>query len=1063
MAHKLAVTFCTVAILLAFIHHNAAAQNSKLKLRWSGLSDRDLLELGEPRERIGDPLNVSMNSVSDPDTIRILAIRVEFLEDNSNLTTGNGTFDLSTPEDVILDPPPHNRTYFEHQLLALAHYYQTVSNGKLVLESEVYPRQPSRAYAVSQEMSFYSPIDSEELLDQRLAELFQEAFQSADQGDDINFSEFDAFMLFHAGVGRDFAFDFDATPQDIPSVFLNFRTLRKQLGNEDPTYPGIAVNAERYFIRDGIILPETQSQDGIEIGLLGTMAIMLGNQLGLPILFNPDTGNSGIGVFGLMDQGSGNFFGLLPAQPSAWSKIFLGWENAIDIRNGADLEISVSQSSNPNKIYKIPIDSQEYFLLENRTRDRNDDQIAIGSDANGTRVEFKWDEQGQRIIADERVGVITEVNEYDFGLPGSGILIWHIDERVILANFEENRVNANPQRRGVDLEEADGAQDIGQVYGFLDPGVGSETGVIEDMFWGSNEINLLVNGNATEVAFTPFTTPNSLSNSGANSHIFMTNFSEPADVMTFTVREDITVLGFPQFVLGGAPFTNSPIIADLNDDNRKEIITSSTDGRLYVWNADGTKFLANSDSAIVETRARSKKLPLAIFALLNGNRTFSPALASFNTQKVVVAATDRVLAAYLPQDSDGNGRADSLFVVDNSDRYSSDPLVFELTPDTGHFKIGIGTSEGRVLGFDSQGVRTEIGNVSSEAVVGLAALPLERIAYTTEAGEIGVLSSDADFLWQQTLSAFFSKAPMVGDINSDGILEIIAIGNDGHIFAFTENGENVEGFPSVADAGSSSQLALGDIDGDNYFEIVFLAENKIFAFNHVGNLETGFPVRLTSQANQNGTAQTFSSPVLADIDDDGLPDILAGSVNNQVIALKSNTESVAGFPVSTGGAVNSTASVNDIDNDGDIEVAIGSDDGYLYVWDLPGAFAPDNIPWGGYLADAQHSSHNLERQTPPPASGRLMPANLVYNYPNPTEGNQTTIRYQLNFPATVDIRIFDLAGELVDEFQGPGFGQTQNEVNWQLSEIESGVYLARVEAAGEGMKDVAVFKIAVVK
>ncbi len=45
---------------------------------------------------------------------------------------------------------------------------------------------------------------------------------------------------------------------------------------------------------------------------------------------------------------------------------------------------------------------------------------------------------------------------------GSGILIWHIDENVINANFtvnfDRNYVNSNALHKGVDLEEADGIQ-----------------------------------------------------------------------------------------------------------------------------------------------------------------------------------------------------------------------------------------------------------------------------------------------------------------------------------------------------------------------------------------------------------------------------------------------------------------------------------------------------------------------------------------------------------------------------------------------------------------------------
>ena len=153
----------------------------------------------------------------------------------------------------------------------------------------------------------------------------------------------------------------------------------------------------------------------------------------------------------------------------------------------------------------------------------------------------------------------------------------------------------------------------------------------------------------------------------------------------------------------------------------------------------------------------------------------------------------------------------------------------------------------------------------------------------------------------------------------------------------------------------------------------------------------------------------------------------------------------------------------DLDDDGDLDLATASNDGFLYVWDLPNTSNPDNISWGGLFHDLQHSNANLTSLQSKPPGKRLMPKKLVYNYPNPTEGNSTTIRYTLNSPAQVKIKIYDLTGELVDELQGTGFGQAENEVVWRLENIESGVYLARVEADGNGNKDAAIIKIAVVK
>ncbi|HEX9654312.1 MAG TPA: T9SS type A sorting domain-containing protein [bacterium] len=1061
--------FKTLIVVLSFVAQGAFGQSPSLKWHRSGVSDRDLSGRGTAAGRIGRVAAIAKAAAAD--TLRILAIRVDFTEDDNPLTTGNGKFVLTASEEATIDPAPHNRTYFEHQLLALANYFRTVSRGQLIIEFQVFPNDVNGALTTSQQMSFYSPTRDEELLDQRLSELFQEGLQLADASGGIDLSQFDSFILFHAGVGLDFAFDFDPTPQDIPSVFLDFATLREKLGDDDPNYQGIAVNNGQVFIRDGMILPETQSQEGFEIGLLGTMAIMFGHQLGLPNLFNTDNGRSGIGVFGLMDQGSGNFFGLLPAEPCAWSKVFLGWETPIEIRNGDNVAVAAPQSLDQRRIYKIPINSNEYFLIENRLRDYNDDGVAIGRDANGTRIEFKWDAQnGQHLLAEAPAGVIVQVNEYDFGLPydpqfpeprvGSGILIWHIDEDVIRANFAANRVNADLERRGVDLEEADGAQDIGQFYGFLSAGAGSETGVIEDMFWATNPINKLVNA-ANVVAFTASTKPNTSANSGGLSHVTIDNFSEPGEVMTFSVAETVTRSGFPQYVGASTNLSNSPMFADLNQDGTQELIWGANAGtKIFVWNADGSKFIPNDDSAqFQKLNGTEETLPLAVFAEPPGARGFSPAIAVMDNAALVVAVTDQAVVVHQPRDADKDGRADELFRFQNGETFSTHALILELNPPANPFRIIVGTEGGNIFAIAGSGNGTMLANVGDQAVSGFALFPSERIAYTTRNGQVGLVTLDGTVLWQRATNTTISNTPVVGDNDQNNAFNVIAISDDGQLFVFEENGDLSAGFPKATGSMEPSQMALADLNNDVYGEIIFVANSQLYAFNHAGFLTDGFPKAVSSA----GSAASKSAPILADLDDDGVAEIVAGSSARQILAEAFGQKSISVFPLSTGASVSSTPAVADIDNDGSMELAAVADDGFLYVWNLPIPFDARYVPWGSFLANAQHTNLFDESRRPALPSGELMPANLVYNYPNPTEGNLTTIRYRLNFPAQVQVRIFDLAGELVDELTGPGFSEIENEVTWPLQNIQSGVYLARVEAAGEGRKDVVVFKIAVIK
>ena len=94
--------------------------------------------------------------------------------------------------------------------------------------------------------------------------------------------------------------------------------------------------------------------------------------------------------------------------------------------------------------------------------------------------------------------------------------------------------------------------------------------------------------------------------------------------MSFSVRNKITVAGFPQFTGSTTRLTNSPVIADLNNDANKEIIFASQTGTdILVWNSDGSKLIQNQDSRQIEKiNGEIETLPLAIFASPKGSKVF---------------------------------------------------------------------------------------------------------------------------------------------------------------------------------------------------------------------------------------------------------------------------------------------------------------------------------------------------------------------------------------------------------------------------------------------------------
>lgn len=1042
-------TFFNAIILFFYLANLANAfqnQENLSKLRLKGKpSGRDLLNRYQKLDSI---------KKNEADTIRILAIRAEFVADTLDLTTGDGKFVLTLPDEPVIDPPPHDKNYFDAQLLALKNYYQTVSNGKLILTWEIYPQQNAAAYQLPNNMLYYAPDGDDGLADIRLAELFRDAFQIADQQVQIAFSQFDSFVLFHAGVGNDVGFDFDPTPNDVTSAFLSLGDLRENLGNNDPNYRGIPVQNGSFFIPDGIILPETESQEGFEIGLLGTAAIMMGFQLGLPSLFDPDNGASGIGRWGLMDQGSGNFLGLLPAEPSAWEKVFMGWEQPIVVQNGENFQVAAPRVTiTPNKIYKIPINADEYFLIENRQRDVNSDNIAIGHDASGNRVDFT-DANGGEITAGTVIGVITSVDEYDFGIPGSGILIWHIDETIIRENLAENRINADRDRRGVDLEEADGAQDIGQFYGFLDAGSGAENGVPEDAWWASNPVITQFLRPDQPVFFDPNTQPSSRANSGANSHIIIRNFSESADIMSFSVSNDILVDGFPQYIGSGAL---PPVVADLNRDvPGKEILVARTNGQILAWQADGNSLLPSSKTAIDEAPGKeSRQFAVAEFLQLSSGISFPPASADLDADgadEILLATDDGELVALRGRDANSDGSPDQLWETLLPAKSSTNVSV-----RTSDKTIWVGLENGALHSYASQ-TGDLLSSQQFQPAVSNIALIADNVLVSAGA-ELHFSRADQTTKLLKTFPAEIENIA-IADLDNDSVYDLIAKDRAGNIAIFNESGDERFAFQPWEQPVSTG-LAVGDVDGDGRKDLVFTSNRGLFAYNFNGSSLLNFPIHFR-QNNLTSTPR-FIEPLLLDMNSDATQEIFTTAADGDLHAYSHDGILLDGFPVALSNHDLVAGAAADLDEDGIVELLAISGDRFLSVFRLNEVATNAFHAWTSWGGGATHTRSNLNRETVQIPTGSLLPAEMAYNYPNPTEGNSTTIRYRLNNAAQVSIKILDLAGDLVDEFTGPSVPNADNEIRWQLQNIQSGVYFARIEAQGEGKTEVAVFKIAVVK
>ncbi|MBN1592208.1 MAG: VCBS repeat-containing protein, partial [Candidatus Coatesbacteria bacterium] len=201
-------------------------------------------------------------------------------------------------------------------------------------------------------------------------------------------------------------------------------------------------------------------------------------------------------------------------------------------------------------------------------------------------------------------------------------------------------------------------------------------------------------------------------------------------------------------------------------------------------------------------------------------------------------------------------------------------------------------------------------------------------------------------------------APSMGDLDGDGLPEIIYGSRNGKLYACKIDGQDLDGWPvdlkTIPTDGFGGSVALGDIDNDGSLDILaYLSGGFMYALNADGTIKTGWP-RLVGRAmtwgfpNEIGTrptgeevyvAEVTSAPVLCDLDGDFDLEIifLTNTLRATLYVLDHEGNILPGFPfyMEDDGmffeSVRSTPAIGDLDGDGHREIAIWTDVGKLWI------------------------------------------------------------------------------------------------------------------------------------
>jgi hypothetical protein len=327
--------------------------------------------------------------------------------------------------------------------------------------------------------------------------------------------------------------------------------------------------------------------------------------------------------------------------------------------------------------------------------------------------------------------------------------------------------------------------------------------------------------------------------------------------------------------------------------------------------------------------------------------------------------------------------------------------------------------------------------------------------------------------------------PSIADVNGDGYPDIIVGGISG-VYALNYKGVPLAGWPAVLDnrffrgnitcspvVTRSAAAAPGPL-------VIFnsaTGENDTWEIDSIVRVDksTGKIVYLRQDGSKDsleGVSAGFIDSSLVFGDSLVLPIVLPGGY---VDALDKNgkrplhtigpNQILSYWPLTVGASIGTSPLLDDLDNDGAINLVSVARNGWVYRWKLGSSVIGDSIVWQqlGYNGSRPFAYLGSSPQTAP---GENRPITF-FTYPNPTNGSKDVVfKYKFSAPARdVRLDVFTIAGLHVLSKTGisgsfPDFNELPPV---SLETFGPGIYRCRLEAVVGGTKYVNTWKMAVVK
>ncbi len=307
------------------------------------------------------------------------------------------------------------------------------------------------------------------------------------------------------------------------------------------------------------------------------------------------------------------------------------------------------------------------------------------------------------------------------------------------------------------------------------------------------------------------------------------------------------------------------IIADIDEDDRPEIIFGARNGNLYVlsdagklkWKASLRQELGKVRSMFVETETANSILG-------------APVLGECDGKKIIIAATTAgIIESFHP-----DGKPFWRFKIKGS--VFNTPLYADINGDK-NGEVIFGSDNKKLYALSSKGKMLWKYQAKS-AITSPAAFygdDTNLLLFGTEHGFIKAVSKNGKFKWKYQTGGKVSAKPAIADIFNDGNKRIIVGSSDKSMYVLDKFGELEWQYRTHGEI--LSEAILADIDNDKDSEIFFGAcDDVLYALapnsQKIWSYETDFWI--------------VAPPIVVDVDSDGAFEIVVGSYDKSLYVLE---------------------------------------------------------------------------------------------------------------------------------------------------------------------------------